>query len=92
MPPATEAEQTPTLRCSRCGGAVEGTHHTRTGYTVGYYLLHTGRTEEATFRQRDDEAPRTYRRLLEPVDVIACPGCAVRPEMRRLWLAFGEEP
>ena len=79
------------LRCTRCGAAVEGTRHTRTGYTVGHYVLHGGPTGEATFRRRDDEAPITYRRLLEPTVVVSCPACFVRPEVRRLWLSFGDE-
>jgi hypothetical protein len=81
----------PALRCFRCGAAVEGTRHTRTGYTVGHYVLHTGRTEEATVRRRDDEAATTYRRLLDPVAIVSCPRCFVRPEVRRLWDAFGDE-
>ena len=79
------------LRCTRCGGAVEGTRHTRTGYTVGHYVLHTGKTGEATVRRRDDEAPMTYRRLLEPIEVVSCARCFGRPEVRRLWLSFGDE-
>ena len=80
------------LRCGRCGATVDGTRHTRTGYVVGYYLLRTGRTEEASVRRRDDEAPITYRRVLEPVDVVSCPRCFDEPEVRRLWLRFGTQP
>ena len=79
------------LRCTRCGAAVEGTRHTRTGYTVGHYVLHTGRTGEASVRRRDDEAPVTYRRLLETVQVVSCPACFDCADVRRLWLAFGDE-
>ncbi len=84
-------EETGGLRCSRCGGVVQGTRHTRTGYTVGHYVLHTGRTSEATVRRRDDEAPVTYRRLLDPLEVVSCPTCFARPDVQRLWLAFGDE-
>ncbi len=70
---------------------VEGTRHTRTGYTVGHYVLHTGPTEEATVRRRDDEAPITYRRLVEPVEIVSCPACFARPDVRGLWLRFGTE-
>jgi len=80
------------LRCARCGGAVDGTLHTRSGYVVGYYVLHTGSTEEAAVRRRDDEAPITYRRVLQPLDVVSCPRCFAAPEVRRLWLAFGDQP
>ena len=79
------------LRCGRCGATVDGTRHTRTGYVVGYYLLRTGRTEEAAVRRRDDEAPITYRRVLEPVDVVSCPRCFDEPEVRSLWLGFGDQ-
>ena len=75
------------LRCSRCGGVVQGTRHTRTGYTVGHYVLHTGRTVASP----DDEAPVTYRRLLDPLEVVSCPTCFARPDVQRLWLAFGDE-
>jgi hypothetical protein len=91
MPQETGPGESGGLRCTRCGAAVEGTRHTRSGYTVGHYVLHTGRTGEATVRRRDDEAPVTYRRLLEPVAVVSCPACFRRPEVRRLWLAFGDE-
>jgi hypothetical protein len=57
---------------------------------VGYYLLHTGPTEAATVRRRDDEAPLTYRRLLDVVEVVSCPRCLASPEVRRLWDAFGD--
>ena len=91
MPQPVRPAETASLRCTRCGAAVEGTQHTRTGYTVGHYVLHTGRTGEATFRRRDDEAPIVYRRLLEPVQVVSCPACFGRPDVRRLWLSFGDE-
>jgi hypothetical protein len=57
---------------------------------VGHYLLHTGRTVETTVRQRDDEAPITYRRLLEAVEVVSCPTCFTHPDVRRLWDSFGD--
>jgi hypothetical protein len=58
---------------------------------VGYYVLHGGRTIEATLAGRDDEAPLVYRRLVEPVEVVSCPACYAAPRMRRLWETFGEE-
>lgn len=91
MPQQASAAESGGLRCSRCGAAVVGTLHTRTGYTVGFYVLHTGPTGEASMRRRDDEAPTTYRRLLEPVEVVSCVGCFARPDVRRLWSAFGDE-
>ena len=81
----------PAARCTRCGAAVTGTRHTRGGYTVGHYVLHTGRTVEATMRRREDEPPIGYRRLLEPAEVVSCPACFVLPEVRRLWERFGDE-
>jgi len=57
------------LRCSRCGGVVQGTRHTRTGYTVGHYVLHTGRTGEATVRRRD-EIPAAERIVEEETDLF----------------------
>jgi hypothetical protein len=91
MPQESPPAETGGLRCTRCGAAVEGTRHTRNGYTVGHYVLHTGPTGEASVRRREDEAPITYRRLLETVEVVSCPACFVRPEIRRLWLNFGDE-
>src|SRR5262245_33018257 len=79
------------LRCTRCGRAVDGTRHTRTAYTVGYYVLHTGPTEEATIRQGIDEAPITYRRLVHATDVVSCPTCFSDPAVRRRWETFGDE-
>jgi hypothetical protein len=89
--PQVSPPESGVLRCSRCGAAVEGTRHTRTGFTVGHYVLHTGPTGEATVRRRDDEAPLTYRRLLGTVEVVSCAACFARPEVRRLWLSFGDE-
>jgi hypothetical protein len=89
--PHPDASVAVPLRCSRCGAAVEGTVHTRTGYTVGHFALHSGPTGEASVRRREDEAPITYRRLLEPVQIVSCPSCFVSPEVRRLWRAFGDE-
>ena len=80
------------LRCMRCGAAVEATRHTRATYTVGYYALHGGRTVEATLMRRDDEAPLVYRRLVEPVNVVACPACFADPAVRRVWDSFGDVP
>jgi hypothetical protein len=91
MPQQVGPGETAGLRCTRCGAAVEGTRHTRTGYTVGHYVLHTGRTGEATFRRRDDEAPIAYRRLLDSVLVVSCPACFGRTDVRRLWQSFGDE-
>jgi len=79
------------LRCARCGAVVEGTRHGRATYTVGYYLLHTGKTVDATFVGRDGETPVAYRRLLEGVDVVSCPRCFAEPAVRRQWAAFGDE-
>ena len=91
MPQERAPVESAALRCMRCGAPVEGTRHTRSGYTVGHYVLHTGRTGEATFRRRDDEAPITYRRVLEAVELVSCPACFTRPDVRRLWLNFGDE-
>ena len=91
MPRAgSPVERSVALRCSRCGVAVGGTLHTRGGYTVGHYILHTGRTEEATLRRREDEAPLVYRRLVEPVVVVACPACWAVTDVQRLWETFGD--
>ncbi len=86
------AEAAAPLRCTACGAAVGGTEHLRDRWMVGYYLLHGGRTEDATFRRREDDAPIPYRRLVAPELRISCPGCFARPEIRRLWARFGDAP
>jgi hypothetical protein len=78
------------LRCSRCGRSVGATRHTRIGWTIGHYALHTGRTEEATLTRRDDEGVIVYRRLVAPALVVSCPDCFPSPEVQRLWAAFGQ--
>src|SRR5437762_13992571 len=65
----------PALHCARCGAAVAGTRHTRTGHVVGYYLLRPGRTDDAAVRRRDDEAPITYPPVLAPVGGVRCRRC-----------------
>src|SRR3954451_6524517 len=87
---AHAADAVPPGRCFRCGAAVAGTLHTRSGYIVGHYALHTGRTVEATLRRGEHEAPLVYRRLIEPVTIVACPACYPLPAVRRLWATFGE--
>ncbi len=81
------------LRCARCGAVVEGTRHTRTGYTVGHYALHTGPTAESTIHYGMDET-LTCRRLVRAVEVVCCPACFATPAAQRLWETFGdrEEP
>jgi len=91
QPDGMAAAATPARHCARCGVAVTDTRHTREGWTVGHYVLHTGKTVEATLRRREDEAPIVYRRLVEPVEVVACPACFAAPATRRLWAAFGDE-
>jgi hypothetical protein len=85
-----EAAGAAPLRCTGCGGVVDGTRQTRTGCSVGHYKLHTGRTVEATLRRGDCEAPLAYRRVLEPVEVVSCPACFATPAMRRRWATFGD--
>jgi hypothetical protein len=87
---AADPVESGSSRCLRCGAAVEGTRHTRSGYVVGHYVLHTGPTGEATVRRGDEEAPLVYRRLLEVVEVVSCPACFVAPDVRRLWQSFGD--
>jgi hypothetical protein len=68
---------------------VEGTRHTRTDFSVGHYLLFTGRTEDALRRRHEDEAPEHYLRLLDVTVMIACPACFMRPDVRHVWFSFG---
>lgn len=79
-------------RCSHCGAEVEGTRHGRADYTVGHFVLHTGRTVAATVRRGDDEAPLTFLRVTELTRVVACPACFRLPEVQRRWRAFGDDP
>ena len=81
----------PDLRCTLCGSAVEATRHTRAGYAVGHYVLHTGDTVETTVRRGEDEAPITYRRLVLPAEVVSCPTCYAAAGTRRLWESFGDD-
>jgi hypothetical protein len=57
---------------------------------VGHYILHTGRTEEATLRRGTDDVALVYRRLVDPVEVVACSACFARADVRQLWEAFGD--
>src|SRR5262249_61139520 len=79
----------PPRRGGRGGPAGENPRHTRTDYVVGYYLLHTGPTGEGTLRRRDDEAPVSYLRVLDVVEIVSCPRCFGEPEVQQLWAAFG---
>jgi hypothetical protein len=87
--PRPDGGGTTVRRCTRCGAVVEGTRHTRAGYTVGHYALHTGPTEESTIHYGLDEV-LTYRRLVRAVEVLCCPRCFDTPAARRLWQTFGD--
>src|SRR6185369_4632516 len=69
------------LRCDHCGRPVRETQHTRTGYQVDYYSMHTGDVEETTVTG-DDEKPLTFQKLLRGIEVITCADCYSRPGIR----------
>lgn len=56
--------------------------HTRTGYRVDYYELHTGSVEEATYRRGEDGPVQVYQRLLVPELVITCADCYRQPAVQ----------
>jgi hypothetical protein len=69
-------------RCTHCGREVTETVHTRGGYRVDYYALHTGTTEPATMARSDDTLVVTVLKLLEPIEVVTCADCYHEPRVR----------
>lgn len=84
------AEAEAELRCARCGCRVRGTRHTRNGYTVGYFMLHTGSGVATVHKRAEDDPGFAYERLVDQVDVVSCPRCFGLPEVRRLWSTWGK--
>ena len=61
-------------RCDHCGRPVRSTQHTRNGYAVDYYSLHSGHGDVAAF-SGDDRTRGTYVKLRDRFDVITCADC-----------------
>ena len=72
------------MQCFHCGREVKETIHTRRGYKVDYYLLHTGNTEWAFFKNPKDNAPTLrYLKLTQPTDIFTCVQCHALPAIRK---------
>ncbi|HTN72398.1 MAG TPA: hypothetical protein VMO00_15070 [Methylomirabilota bacterium] len=72
------------MQCAHCGREVRETIHWQKGYTVDYYLLHTGKTEWAIFTNlKEDALPIRYLKLTQPIDIITCVQCYAYPEIRQ---------
>ncbi len=72
----------PALRCDHCGRPVHETIHTRTGYRVDYYSLHTGPVELARI-STDNGEPVEFQRLLSRVEVVTCAECYLDEAVQR---------
>jgi len=73
------------MQCYHCGREVFGTVHTQKGYRVDYYLLHTGHAQWEYFLDpKQDALAIRYLKLTQPIDVLTCVQCFVRPEIRQL--------
>jgi hypothetical protein len=70
-------------RCDHCGRPVRATQHTRGGYAVDYYSLHSGHGEVAAF-SGDDRTRTTYVRLLDHFDLTTCVDCYRRTDVQAL--------
>jgi hypothetical protein len=77
-------------RCTHCGRPVGPTAHTRDGWRVDHYVMHSGEVEPAVYRRDEFGPPIEYLRLVSYQLVITCSECYARPEIRRT-LLFPEE-
>ncbi len=72
------------MQCHHCGREVKETRHTQKGYQVDYYLLHTGATEWAFFKDRKEDAPLLrYLKLTQPIDILTCVDCYANPQIKK---------
>jgi hypothetical protein len=71
------------LRCDHCGRSVNETQHSRTGYTVDYYSLHTGPVETCSLVTDDGERRLTFQRLMRAEEVVTCVDCYRRADVQR---------
>jgi len=69
-----------TARCVHCGREVKPTRHTRTGYRVDYYSMHTGESEPGTLLNEDGSVEMVYQKLLHAREIITCVDCYARAE------------
>jgi hypothetical protein len=56
--------------------------HTREGWRVQRYLLHTGDVEPAVYRRNDEGMAIEYMRLLRADLVVTCAECYRRGDVR----------
>jgi len=72
---------------------VRETIHRRSGYSVGYYLMRTGRTAEVSLRGNDEEDEAvTFLKLVSLEEVVSCADCYAKPAVRRDFERWGPEP
>ena len=62
---------------------MQETAHTRNSYHVDYYSLHTGDVEPLLVKVDEEEAPLTFQRLLNSIEVVTCVDCYRDPEVQR---------
>ena len=73
------------MQCFHCGREVRETTHTQKGYRVDYYLLHTGRTEWAFYKNPKEDMPSLrYLKLSQPLNIISCADCYANPAIKKL--------
>lgn len=68
--------------CVHCGRTVQSTRHTRTGYRVDYYSMHTGDSEPGTILNEDGSVEMVYQKLLHAREIVTCVDCYARAEAR----------
>lgn len=71
------------MNCFYCGREVYSTRHTRSGFRVDYYLLHTGKIQSAFFHTINDDIPTKQTDVLvDAYDIITCVDCMKHPKFK----------
>ncbi|MBI3783199.1 MAG: hypothetical protein HY270_07345 [Deltaproteobacteria bacterium] len=61
---------------------VRDTVHTRTGYRVDFYGLHTGDVEPVQMQHGDEGETITILRLIRPYEVFTCVDCYAQADVQ----------
>ena len=77
------------MQCFHCGREVRETRHTQKGYSVDYYLSHTGHTEwDFLISPKQEGITFRYLKLTLPTDILTCVQCY---ERREIWQRLDDD-
>jgi len=70
------------MQCSKCKRHLEPTMHTRSGYKVEAYMLHTGSAVPVIMLEESDEEKK-FMKIEDPRIVTICDKCIKKAEVKK---------